>query len=317
MNRIKFSIAIPSYKKKYLYEAIESVLAQTYTCYEIIIVDDCSPENLEPVVNKYNDARIHYYKNTQNCGAIDVVDNWNICLRYCTGDYVICMGDDDRLLPCCLEEYSKLIKRYPRIGVVHGWSEIIDENGDFYSMQQPRPLYEGAMSLLWNRWHGRDRQYIGDFCFNIKLLRQNGGFYKLPMAWGSDDITAVKAAIPFGIANTQVLCFQYRENRNSISSSGSQDIKMKATLAEKEWYKQFLSESLNIKDDIERRYHILLVKELNQHFLEKFKVQVYRDLKQNIWRVFHWIRVRKKYGISIIRILFAAKMVIESNFHGK
>ncbi len=106
---MKFSITIPAYKKRYLAEAIESVIRQSYNDFELIIVDDCSPEDLYSIVQSFSDSRIKYFRNQTNCGAIDVVDNWNICLSYCTGDFVICMGDDDRLLPNCLEEYLELI----------------------------------------------------------------------------------------------------------------------------------------------------------------------------------------------------------------
>ena len=98
-----FSITIPAYKTRFLDEAIHSVIAQTYQDWQLVIVDDCSPEDLKSIVEPYlADSRVEYYRNEKNCGAVDVVDNWNICLSHCTGDYVICMGDDDRLLPCCL-----------------------------------------------------------------------------------------------------------------------------------------------------------------------------------------------------------------------
>ena len=113
----KFSVLIPAYKRKYLKEAIDSILLQTYCHFELIIVDDASPEDIKSVIAEYHDDRIRYFRNEKNCGAINVVDNWNICLAYTQGDYVICMGDDDRMLPCCLEEYCNLIEKYPGIGL--------------------------------------------------------------------------------------------------------------------------------------------------------------------------------------------------------
>ena len=74
---------------------------------------------MDSVVKSFTNARIRYYVNEKNCGAENVVDNWNICLGYARGDYVICMGDDDKLLSTCLKEYAKLIERYPGLGVYH------------------------------------------------------------------------------------------------------------------------------------------------------------------------------------------------------
>lgn len=240
---MKFSVTIPAYKSSFLDEAIKSVVGQTCAEWELIVVDDCSPENLEAIVMPYlSDKRIHYYRNEKNCGAVDVVDNWNICLSYCTGDYVICMGDDDRLLPNCLEEYAQLIKKYPFLNVYHTRSEIINEEGELTNLQEPRPEWESVFSFLWNRWDHRNKQYIGDFCYSTAYLKRVGGYYKLPLAWGADDITATRAAEEKGIANTMEFGFQYRENSKTITSSNKNaKTKLLASLAWDKWYRDFLS----------------------------------------------------------------------------
>lgn len=241
---MKFSITIPAYKSQYLREAVESVTRQTYSDWELIVVDDCSPENLHAIVEPFlKDSRISYYRNEKNCGAVNVVDNWNKCLSYCTGDYVICMGDDDRLLPQCLEEYKALIELHPNLNVYHCRTEIIDEKGEIVNLQEPRPQWESVLSFLWNRWDHRNKQFIGDFCYNTNYLKNAGGYYKLPLAWGSDDITAVLAAKEKGIANTQNFCFQYRENNQTITSAVSNvRTKIEARLAQHQWFTAFLDE---------------------------------------------------------------------------
>lgn len=217
---MKFSITIPAYKQKYLYEAIESCLAQTYKDFELIIVDDASPEDLKSVVDRCQDSRIRYYRNEKNCGALHVVDNWNICLGYTKGDYVICMGDDDRLLPNCLEEYSKLIDKYLDLDIYHGMTEIIDENGNVTNMQEARPEREGMYSMISGRLRNSRLQYIGDWLFKRTALEQLNGYVNMPMAWGSDDLTAYTIAKNKGVANTQIPVFQYRISSLTISNSG-------------------------------------------------------------------------------------------------
>ena len=236
-----FSIMIPAYKRAYLQECIDSILAQTYTNFELLIVNDASPEDLDIIVNSYSDSRIRYYKNKKNCGAINVVDNWNICLSYAQGDYVICMGDDDKLLPNCLEEYEKLIEKYPGIGLLHGWTEIINEDSVPTLLTVHRCEYESAMSLMWHRQYAYQYQFIGDFCFNREWLQKQGGFYKLPLAWGSDDISAIIGASKNGVVNTQVVVFQYRINSQTISSTGNVEYKLKAINQEYKWINDFIS----------------------------------------------------------------------------
>lgn len=239
---MKFSVTIPAYKSRYLGEAVGSVVSQTFADWELIVVDDCSPDDLKAVVSPYlGDSRVSYYRNERNCGAVDVVDNWNRCLDYCTGDYVICIGDDDRLLPGCLEQYAALIGKHPGLHVYHTRTQIINAEGRVVSLQEPRPEWESVLSLLWNRWASRNKQYIGDFCYDAAYLKQCGGYYKLPLAWGSDDVTAVRAADALGIANTEVFGFQYRENPQTISSSTTHARhKIEATLAQYDWFADFI-----------------------------------------------------------------------------
>ena len=125
-----YSILIPAFKAKYLSATINSCLCQSYSNFEIIIVDDASPEDILGVVKSFNDERIHYYRNKANCGAVNVVDNWNICLDYANGDYVICMGDDDLLASCCLEDYNSIINKYPGLNVYHTRTLLIDDSSN-------------------------------------------------------------------------------------------------------------------------------------------------------------------------------------------
>ncbi len=302
---IKFSITIPAFKALYLSEAIESCLSQTYQNYEVIIVDDASPEDLKSVVKPYlKDSRIRFYRNETNCGAVNVVDNWNICLGHCTGDYVICMGDDDRLIPNCLEDYAKLMERYPKLGVYHSQTELIDEKGNFFDMQQPRPEWESALSLVWNRWNGRNRQYIGDFCFNTAQLRANGGFYKLPLAWASDDITAIIAAEKSGIANTSKIGFQYRVNRYTISKTGNVRQKLEAVILERRWYEEFLSQYNPISEQ-DCKFLKLIKYQLPEHFRLKIKSMVMEDTMLKTGNIIDWMTNRRHNGLSIGDIIDA------------
>lgn len=298
-----FSIVIPAYKSKYLGEAIESCLSQTYKHFEIVIVDDASPEDLNNIICQYDDPRIRSYRNDKNCGAIDVVDNWNICLSYAKGDYIICMGDDDKLLPNCLEEYRKLIEKYPNIGLLHGWTEIINEDSEVTALTTHRCEYESAMSLVWHRSHAYELQFIGDFCFNAEWLRNQGGFYKLPLAWGSDDISAYIGAMKNGVANTQKIVFQYRCNSLTISSTGNVIEKLNAIIKEFEWKQQFLeTPCIDLHDELYRKE---LISELSHNKAKKQGLTISGDIKNCRFHIINWVYNRKKYGISFKVLMYA------------
>lgn len=313
---MKFTITIPAYKAAFLPEAIESCLAQTYSDFELIIVDDASPENITGIVHNYEDRRIKYYRNEHNSGAINVVENWNRCLAYTTGEYVICMGDDDKLLPNCLEEYAKLMERHPGLGVYHAWTEIIDENSKIISIQEARPEYEGVCSMMWERFERGRQQFIGDFCFNTSSLKSNNGFYKLPLAWGSDDISAFRAAVK-GIANTQKPTFQYRINSQTISKRGNAELKLKAVNQSIEWYQYFLNTHVPT-DYIENIFLTRLKTRFTIIMMRKRLDTIEKDLQINfkLSRIVFWFCKRKKYGYNFKILLYAVLETIKSHVAG-
>lgn len=287
---MKFSITIPAYKSLFLNEAIRSVISQTYPEWELIIVDDCSPEPLQQIVKPFlTDQRVHFYRNVQNCGIVDVVDNWNICLSYCTGDYIICMGDDDRLLPNCLEEYMKLIKAHPGLNVYHAKAQIIDKEGNVTGHQEDRPEYETCQEMLYRQWKGRCVQFLGDFLLSRKWLNNNGGYVKFPLAYTSDWATANLAAKDKGIANAQVTMFEYRDHQNSISRSQNLKLTVKASCISKQWYQNTFSG--------------ILPPFFDKCIIKNKSDLIYLDIKKNpLPEAIYWFCNRKSTGLSFLKM---------------
>ena len=63
---MKFSFILPAWKGRYLREAILSILNQSYSDFELIVVDDCSQDPLEKIVESFKDPRIEYHRNEHN-----------------------------------------------------------------------------------------------------------------------------------------------------------------------------------------------------------------------------------------------------------
>lgn len=92
MNEL-VSIIMPSYNTgKYIAESIKSVQAQTYKNWELIIVDDCSTDNTDEVVERFQDERIRYFKNGINSGA---AVSRNRALREARGRWIAFLDSDD------------------------------------------------------------------------------------------------------------------------------------------------------------------------------------------------------------------------------
>lgn len=287
---MKFSITIPAYKSRFLDEAIRSVVSQICPDWELIIVDDCSPEPLKEIVEPFlTDQRVRFYRNAKNCGAVDVVDNWNICLSHCTGDYIICMGDDDRLLPCCLDEYAKTIEAYPDLNVYHARTAIINEEGERVDVQEERPAWESCQEMILHQWKDRRKQFLGDFLFSRHWLLNNGGYVKFPLAYCSDWATANLAAKERGIANAQTFMFEYRSTPYSISRSQNLRIAVSSCKLAHEWYLQSLPDMLPPFHD--------------RYFTTQMTDMIYSDVKQKpLSSTLFWLFHGKGLGINYTKI---------------
>ena len=301
MNRsTTFSVTIPAYKDRYLKETIDSVLAQTYQNYEIVIVNDASPYDLDSIVSKYNDPRIRYFKNEKNCGAKDVVDNWNICLSHATGEYVMCIGDDDKLTPRCLQDFAELIVKFPDLDLYHARSEIIDDDSNFVKTLELRPERESVYSLMYNPRN----THLGDWLFKTETLRKNGGFFKLPYGWQSDDITAFIAAASHGVANTKEVGFQYRGNGLSISHDLTCiEDKIEAVRFSVQWRLAFVADRQ--PETAEDKELVRLIKrDAHQYECNEIDNMVEFDIRKHFkTRSWFWLFHHKKHGITFRRYM--------------
>lgn len=297
---IKFSILIPAYKAQFLGKCIESVLAQTYTNFEVIIVNDASPQDLYTIVKLYNDERIKYYCNEVGFGAYNVVDNWNKCLEYASGDFVICMGDDDMLLPECLEKYVYIIRKYPLLDVYHARTILIDENDKYVGVVHSRAEFESKLEFMRHRMDGY-LQFIGDFCFRTTALIECGGFIKKPLAWGSDDLTVYKMIGEKGIANIANASFLYRINMNSISSDSNVEVKLLSNVDTIDWIKNDLK-NMACKSAEDRLTKDAILNNLSG-WLISLQEYPLMQLKGDIGVLLRILFCHRKYGIPFKLVL--------------
>ena len=104
------SVIMPSYNTAdYIAESIKSVICQTYSDWELIIVDDCSTDDTDTVVSSFKDERIRYLKNETNSGA---AVSRNRALREAKGKYIAFLDSDDIWDSQKLEKQIKFIKEH-------------------------------------------------------------------------------------------------------------------------------------------------------------------------------------------------------------
>lgn len=111
----KVSVIMPVYNgEKYLKEAIESILNQTATDLELIIIDDGSVDSTSNIINSFNDERIKYFKNEKNSG---ISFSLNRALDLACGEFIARMDADDISLPSRLETQIKYMQKNSEIEV--------------------------------------------------------------------------------------------------------------------------------------------------------------------------------------------------------
>ena len=140
MNPPKISVLIPTYNyARFLPEAIESVLAQDWPNFELLIVDDASTDNTAEIVRPFcdRDPRVHFAANPANLG---MVNNWNHCLARAGGEYIKFLFGDDKLChPQALSKMVALLENHPSAVLAATARVILDENSKAVDIWRPLP----------------------------------------------------------------------------------------------------------------------------------------------------------------------------------
>jgi glycosyltransferase involved in cell wall biosynthesis len=153
----KVSVLVPSYNyAHFLDETISSVLDQTFSDYELIIVDNNSTDDTELVVEKYlTDKRISYYKNEKNIG---IAGNLNKCLEYAKGDYIKFLCADDKFHPLMLEKFVAVMESMPGVSLITCDKEVFHSKS--FVTRVPLQLLQNGKEALLNTLN--DHCWIGE-----------------------------------------------------------------------------------------------------------------------------------------------------------
>lgn len=152
----RVSIGLPVYNgERYLEEALDALLAQTYTDFEIIISDNCSTDGTATISQRYaeHDPRIRYIRKTQNSGA---VENFNSIVALARGKFFKWAAHDDLIEPTYLERCMEVLEADDTVVLCHSDTQLINEqgrrlealeSGDHFFDEQGRIIYLGKDSV--------------------------------------------------------------------------------------------------------------------------------------------------------------------------
>jgi len=127
-NNPLVSILIPTYNSvDFVEDTVRSIMNQTYTNIEIVIVDDASTDGTMKILEKLSkeDKRIKLLQNKKNLG---ITDNMNNGIHKCNGKYIAILDGDDWAYPYRIEEQVKLMEKDEEVVLCAGYMDICDEN---------------------------------------------------------------------------------------------------------------------------------------------------------------------------------------------
>ena len=222
-----FTIIIPTYNRaSAVTRAIDSVLQQTFSDFELIIIDDGSTDDTKEKITAIADPRLRYiYQKNQERSAAR-----NHGIRLAKGEYITFLDSDDEALPNWLATFAKIVKT-PKIGVACvGYTEIRQKNGQMqnkdYFPENLGPIFENQVCLFWPAGtfaiHRRWFDIVGDYIVGMSFAENTELAIRLVSACLKDDWQVVSVNEP--------MITYYKEDHSGASSPKQSKVVFKSIM---------------------------------------------------------------------------------------
>lgn len=278
------AIFVPAYKATFLSATLDSIAAQTCQDFTLYIGDDCSPNNIGEIVDKYKDkVNLVYKRFKTNLGGKDLVAQWERCIDMNHGEeWIWLFSDDDVMEKNCVEEFYKTIRKNPNVGLLHFNINRLDDNTQEVTSLPEFPKYCSTKMYLDEKLKGHFVSFVVEFVIRRDVFFQCGRFQNFDMAWGSDFVSWVKFSNAAGgivtCDNAKVL---WRKSNENISPDKSNPVlvrKIHSLIANAKWLLDFTTEKgwgnkwLYIKYPLGeiRRNKALLSKKQKKELLDEY-----------------------------------------------
>ena len=324
---MKFSIIIPLYNKApYVRKALETVCAQTYRDYEIIVINDGSTDNSAVVADEYLKATdgIDYQIISQQNAGVSAARNSGVAAS--SGEYIAFLDADDWWEPTYLEKMAKLIEDYPDAGLYAsnyiyykpGKTRVAVNNIETGYFNYPKAYYESNAMPIWTGAAMIPRNIydeMGGFPFGIKLgedfllwskiaMQYKVAFLNEALAWYNNNVPATLRATRNLYAPEHHMLFRMEEIIGESLKIKGEEISRADTNAyhlspitykptNDDWRRLLDKLRVNGLLDywLDKRYHDLAAEELKKVDWSKQPTSVKRMYKTPIWilKVRRWV----------------------------
>lgn len=184
------SVILPVYNAElYVKETIQSILNQTFSDFELIILNDGSTDKSEEIISEFEDTRIRYFKNKIN---LKLIDTLNLGLDLARGKYIARMDADDIALPNRFAKQIHFLESNPEYGIVGSFAKTIgstnlnlryvEEDEDIrYALITHNPfihssvMLRNSILLINNLKYNKEQLHVEDYALWIHLLQYTKG----------------------------------------------------------------------------------------------------------------------------------------------
>ncbi len=206
------SVVIPTYNAiSYLPKTLESVLNQTFTDFEVIIIDDGSSDNTQEWISNLVDPRIKTIRQTNQ--GVAVARNTGIAVAL--GDYIAFLDSDDLWKPTKLEQQVQCLEANPDVGLVNTWIENIDEQGNSLAIV-PAPEAEGK---VWSQIIEENVILCGSVPMIRRLCFESIGKFDPNLLSAEDWDMWIRLAANYAFALIREPLVSYRQHLQSKSNN--------------------------------------------------------------------------------------------------
>lgn len=225
MSTHQLAIIIPAYKSTFLRETLESIANQSDKRFHLYIGDDCSPYDLESIVDEYRDRiPLTYHRFETNLGGRDLVGQWERCIALSNNEpYIWLFSDDDTMSTNCCSIINSHIANHQNSSIFRLTTNVIDYNSSHLrTVKFPSKI--SAKELYIGKLNGNLECFVVEYIFSRKIYDATNGFVKFDLAWGSDLATWVNMSINEYIETLTNCYINWRSSGLNISTTQSIDI---------------------------------------------------------------------------------------------
>lgn len=211
MKNPKISVVISvRNQEKYLIKAVQSILNQSYTNFELLIVDDASKDNSGNILKSIKDPRVKIITNSKHIG---LTKSLNLAINKSTGEYIARMDADDISYPERLKTEMAFLEKHPEIALVGSWVELINEAGKRLSLKRlPCTSLEIKNKLI------KANQFYHPTLLIRKEVLLKYGLYDEKFEYSQDYELILRIASHCQVANIPESLLMYRVNSKGAIS---------------------------------------------------------------------------------------------------